>query len=552
MEKNNPENVYKEYQNGVNFNTGIDLYDCVQTNENFFIGKQWEGVEAGGMPTPVFNFLKRVVMFAVANIMSDNLKLHASPLSAFPMSMDSDAMQGLDVLTDAINDQFDAIFEHNNVGALLREFVRNAAVDGDGCLYTYWDSDAPTGQDAKGAIRTEVLQNTQVHFGNPNCRDVQSQPYIIVSRRMMVPEAKKRAKANGASNIDLIVADEKDGGDPKMDTLGGNKVTVLLKMWKDDETGEVKAYECTSDVEIHKEWGLGISRYPIAWMNWDYVQDCYHGQAMVSGVIPNQIFVNKLFAMSMISLMTTAYPKVIYDRTRVPQWTNRVGAAIGVSGPVTDVAKNMDPATISPQISQFIDAAVSYTQSFLGASDVALGDTRPDNAAAIIALQRANATPLELTRQNLLQSIEDMGRIYLEFMGEYYGTRNTVLQSDDGTSLMSVPIDFSILKSIPLSVKLDVGASSYWSEIASMQTLDNLLMNNRISTVEYLKRLPAGQISDREALIEILSRGAMAPMEAPADETTQEQPSPELRGGPGDGAFQRAIRESGQVPEGVM
>ncbi len=552
MERNNPEKVYKEYQSGVQFNTGIDLYDCVQTNENFFIGKQWEGVEAGGMPTPVFNFIKRVVMFAVANIMSDNLKLHASPLSAFPMSMDADAMQGLNVLTDSINDQFDAIFEHNNVGSLLREFVRNAAVDGDGCLYTYWDPDAPTGQDAKGAIRTEVLQNTQVHFGNPNCRDVQSQPYIIVSRRMLVPQAKKRAKANGAQNVDLIVADEKQESNNHMDTLGGNKVTVMLKMWKDDETGTVHAYECTSDVEVHSEWDLGVKLYPIAWMSWDYVQDCYHGQAMVSGVIPNQIFVNKLFAMSMISLMSTAYPKVIYDRTRVPQWTNRVGAAIGVSGPVNDVAKNMDPATISPQISQFIDAAVSYTQSFLGASDVALGDTRPDNAAAIIALQRANATPLELTRQNLLQSIEDMGRIYLEFMGEYYGVRNTALQSDDGSTLMSVPIDFSILKGIPLSVKLDVGASSYWSEIASMQTLDNLLMNGRISTVEYLKRLPAGQISDREALIEILSRGAAPGMDMPADEVAPEEEEPELRGGPGDGGLQRAIRESAKVPEGVM
>ena len=39
---------------------GIDLYENVQTNENFFIGKQWEGVRSNGLPTPVFNFLKRV------------------------------------------------------------------------------------------------------------------------------------------------------------------------------------------------------------------------------------------------------------------------------------------------------------------------------------------------------------------------------------------------------------------------------------------------------------------------------------------------------------
>lgn len=35
-----PQTVANEYNSGVRFNTGIDLYDCVETNENFFIGKR--------------------------------------------------------------------------------------------------------------------------------------------------------------------------------------------------------------------------------------------------------------------------------------------------------------------------------------------------------------------------------------------------------------------------------------------------------------------------------------------------------------------------------
>ena len=54
------EKVYSHYNKGVMFNSRIDLYDTVENNENFFIGKQWEGVEANGNPTPTFNFLKRV------------------------------------------------------------------------------------------------------------------------------------------------------------------------------------------------------------------------------------------------------------------------------------------------------------------------------------------------------------------------------------------------------------------------------------------------------------------------------------------------------------
>ena len=460
-----PERVGKEYNAGISFNSGIDLYDCVETNENFFIGKQWEGVQSNGLPTPVFNFLKRVVLFSVANISTDNLKLWARAMS----SSGERNTQTLELVADILNDQFASIFEHNSIGGRIREYTRNAAVDGDGCMYTYWDDTAETGQSSKGAIRTEVLMNTQVLFGNPNNRDVQSQPYIILERRMLLSEARKRAKRYG-KDPDEIQPDNKDCGNNYMDSMSGsgNKVTVLLRLWKDDETGTVHAYECTRQAEIRGDLDLGIKLYPLTWMNWDYVQDCYHGQAMITGLLPNQIFVNKLFAMSMISLMTLAYPKVVYDSTKVAKWTNKIGGAIPVNGSVEGVAKIIDPASISPQISQFIDIAISYTQKFLGASDVALGDTRPDNTSAIIALQRAAATPMELTKQNLLQSIEDLGRIYMEFMGEYYGERYVEISNPYDNSKLVVPFDFSILKEIPFTIGLDAGAASYWSEIAAM------------------------------------------------------------------------------------
>ena len=551
-----PQKVAKEYEAGLSFNQGIDLYDCVQTNENFFIGKQWEGVKSNGLPTPVFNFLKRVVLFSVANVSTDNLKLHAKRM---PSSGQMPAYMA-ELLADILNDQFASIFEFNKMGSCIREFCRNAAVDADGCTYTYWDSGVDTGQPSKGAIRTEVLMNTQVMFGNPNSRDVQSQPYILIERRMLVKDAKRRAEANG-SEAYLITADEKESGDPHLDNLGGDKVTVLLRLWRDEDTGTIHGYECTRNAEIRKPWDLGIKLYPITWMNWDYVQDCYHGQAMITGLIPNQIFVNKLFAMSMISLMTLAYPKVVFDKTKVSKWSNRVGAAIAVNGNVDNVAKIMDPASISPQISQFIDIAIGYTQKFLGASDVALGDTRPDNTSAIIALQRAAATPMELTKQNLLQSIEDLGRIYMEFMSEYYGNRFVEVPGPNGQGKVIVPFDFSILKEIPFTVELDVGASSYWSEIASMQTLDNLLMQGKISTVEYLKRIPAGQITDRETLIAVLEEQermekAMAGIPVPDAGSQQtsvpgatDEAEPPVRGGPGYGALQRKINETGEVPK---
>lgn len=545
--KMTPELVAREFDAGLRFNQGINLYDTVQNNENFFIGRQWEGVQSNGLPTPVFNFLKRVVLFSVANICTENLKLHAKPLP----STGNVPARTLEIFSTILGDQFAEIFERNNVVGLLREFSRNAAVDGDGCLFSWWDPEVETGQMSTGGICTEVLQNTQVMFGNPNGRTTKGQPYILIERRRMLDEVRKTV-AKGGGNTYAITPDDKEGGDGTMDRLGGDKVTVLTRLWKDEKTGTIHCYECTRTAEVRAEWDMGIRQYPLVWMNWDYVSDCYHGQAMITGLLPNQIFVNKLFAMCMISLMSLAYPKVVYDKTRVSKWTSKVGAAIGVNGSVDGVAKVIDPASVSPQISQFIDVAIGYTQKFLGASDIALGDTRPDNASAIIALQRAAATPMELTKKNLLSAVTELGGIYKEFMREYYGTRFVEVKHPELGQKVMVRFDFSTLGKVPCSIDLDAGASSYWSEIANMQTLDNLLMQGKISTSEYLKRLPQGQITNREDLIlitEAAERGQMLPAGqlSMGGNIAAEQTAP-VRGGSGFGQLQRIINKTGQVP----
>lgn len=545
--------TWKEYEKGLGFNTQLNLEDTVETNENFFVGKQWEGVQANGLPTPVFNFLKRVTLFSVASITSDNLKMQASPLAAT-----SDKVMAQRA-ADVVNNEFERLFEENKIVNLLREYMRNAAVDGDGCMYTYWDPDAPNGQKhMKGKIVTEILQNTQVFFGNPNERNPQKQPYIIVRTNEIADEVKERAKENGCSGYDAI---EPDAADMRAPAVTDDKVTVLTRLWKNKETGTIWAYECTKNCDVRKAWDMGIHLYPINWLNWDYVQNCYHGQGLITGLIPNQIFINKLFAMSMISLMTTAYPKIVYDKTRVGKWDNRVGAAIGINGgDVNSVAKIIDPAQISPQIAQFIELAVNYTQTFLGATPAALGDTRPDNTSAIIALQRAASTPSEITKQNLYQSLEDLGKIYMEFMSEYYGKRDVfvnppkelapeILQFAGVTDKVETKFDFNELKDMHFTLKLDVGASAYWSEIASMQTLDNLLMQGKIDVVDYLERVPAGYITKKEDLVEKIKglHGIMNQMQGVVGGGGNQTATPEsmeIPVGRGNGGLQRALTES--------
>ena len=557
MKKPTPELVYKRYDKGVSFNTQINLYDTVKENENFFIGKQWEGVESNGLPTPVFNFLKRVTLFQIATISSNNLSMQATPLN----STSRYELGDLEQVTDVLNKQFAELFERNKIVTKVREFMRNAAVDGDGATYSWFDPDMETGQEAKGGIVTEIIENTRIIFGNPNERNVQEQPYVIIPMRKQVEYVKNLAEKNGVrkDDIDSIKADS-EAYDNKMDALTDDRVSMYVYLYRDFDTGTIHSYKCTQNVELEADKDTELKFYPITWMNWDYIQDCYHGQALISQLLPNQKFVNKAFAMAMISLMTTAYPKIVYDKTRIPKWDSRVGAAIGVNGgDMNSIAKIIDPAQISPQIGQFIDLAVNYTQNFMGASDAALGDTRPDNTSAIIALQRASNAPLELVKLNMYESIEDLGRIYLDMMRVYYGTRYVQVKflskqemnnQPLGMSLQNEefnkPFDFSILNEIPKSLKLDVGASSYWSEITTVQTLDNLLMQGKIELVDYLERIPEGYVSKKQELIDKL-KGMQAQMvgQQSASPVMGQGPEVPVEGGSGYGQLQRALNKTG-------
>lgn len=556
-----PEQVQAEYQKMLGYNTAVNLDETVRANENFFIGKQWEGVDAKGLPTPVYNFLKQVVLFSVANITTDNIKMQATPLACERTPED------VERVAEIVNKEFDRLFEFNRVPNLVREYMRNAAVDGDSCLFTFWDDTVDAGFGLRGGIRTEIVDNMRVGFGNTACRDPQKQPYILIERREMTKELRRAAQEAGNPRWGDIQPDTENHNTDSYKN-SSERSTVLLRMWKERKTGTVWACEVSGHVMLREPWDMGLRLYPVTWINWDYIPDSYHGQALVTGLIPNQIFVNKLFAMSMISLMTSAFPRTVYDKTRIPKWNNAVGAAIGVNGgDVSGVAKIIDPAQISPQIAQFIQTSVDYTRQFLGATSAALGETRPDNTSAIIALQRAASIPSEITKQNLYKSIEDLGRIYLDFMAAYYGKRKVqVSMPDVGSDILAfagkdpeeletVLFDYGILNDMPMALKLDVGASSYWSEMASVQTLDNLLMQDKITIEEYLERIPDGYIPKRQELIASRKQAAQQQMMQPEEQSTGGTPETgalvdlgqktPIRGGGGFGDLQRKVMQTG-------
>lgn len=128
---------------------------------------------------------------------------------------------------------------------------------------------------------------------------------------------------------------------------------------------------------------------------------------------------------------------------------------------------------------------------------------RPDNTSAIIAVQKSAQMPLELQRMAFYDFVEQYIRVFLEIMRVDYGLRMVQVAGEEGHT--AALVDFSRLESLHLKLEVDVGAGSYWSELAQVQTIDNLMANGIITDpVVYLESIPDGYIKNKAKIIQKL------------------------------------------------
>ncbi|WP_243299134.1 portal protein [Bacillus litorisediminis] len=525
------------YQRGIQYNNRLEpsYYDTVDANLAFFEGNQWRNLEVEDMPKPVFNIIKRIISFQVASLTSSKVKINFEPL------LNSENPENPISPSKIANAQVQNLLEKFKFDFKIKDSLFDAAITGDACAHFYFDvNKKPYGSlsDAEGEICMELVDGTNVFFGNANNPRTEGQPYIIISGRDMVEnlrqEAKRYAKqSKEKTNPDEITEDYNyeyqagDAGQIEVDADDYGKALYIIVYRKkkvkrtvkdelgnpmlDEQGNEVKeevetivASKSIENTYIYKDVDTGLSHYPVAWMNWEKQKNQYHGRALCTGILPNQIFINRMFAMVMYHLMMTAFPKAVYNADMLDVWNNEIGAAIAVSGigpheNIKNIAGYLEPGNMSNQIIEAIELAMEYTKETLGVSDAALGQVDPKNTSAIIAVQKSSAIPLENPKSNLYEWIEDIGKILFDMMGTYYGLRPLTIDIEGEKQV--VEFDFSQFKNLWFDVRADVGESSYWSEVAAIQTLDSLLMNQHLDIIDYLERVPPEYIPQKEQLI---------------------------------------------------
>ena len=536
--KNTKTRAWELYEQGRAYNNQLDpnQYSLVNTNIEFFHGNQWlhmpDTAAMRRLPKPVFNIIKRVASLFVASLTASRATICFEPLNQ--CGPDADAAERASAEVKNLLEKFKMEYR-------IREALFDGAQTGDYCAHFYWDADAvPYGgslSKARGEIAMELVDGINVMFGNPADSNVERQPYILLLGRAPAEQLREEARLWGGDWMDVEQDSEFDGmaGQGGQVELTGDDTgkALYVYLYTKGENGTVHVTKATRSAVIFEDVDTGLSRYPIAWGNWEKQKNQYHGRALVTGIIPNQIFINTMFAMVMRHLQLMGFPKTIYNADLIGSWSNEVGQAIGVRGlqpgqPIGQVAQNLQPADMSAQILTVIDRAVTYTKDCLGATDAQMGNVDPSNTSALMVLQSSSQVPLENTKAGLYEWLEDVGHILLDMMGTYYGLRPMVCErtlkepiiengvpqlTPNGTMALKTvkkrvveQYDFSRFKDLWLRLRVDVGASSYFSEIAMTQTLDSLRTAGVLDTIQYLERLPDHRIPRKDELIEELKK----------------------------------------------
>lgn len=501
---------WERYEKGIQYNSSFklnkDYYQAIKVWNDFYNGDQWNGISGSSeLPKLVFNYTKRIIDFKIASVTSSDISVSVEPLKNTPITENEQEIDN----TDFVNSEIKNIFEKWNFRVIKKRALRKAGISGDMCAHITFNPEAKPfrgfAPDVKGEMEIELIDATNIYFGNANIKSVSKQPYVIIVGRDTVKNLQEEAKQfkTDESNIESdddteyqlteFANVEVESADIEKDSDGKAKYIYYYFKKNVGEDTHVFVTKCTKDAIIYQDIDTGYSDYPVAFANWYELENTYHGRGEVEGICPNQIAINKMFAMIVYHQMMTAFPTAVYDKDVIKSWNNQIGTAFGISHlngrSIKDVAGYLNPANMSDYIIKVIDLAIQYTKDCMGVSDASLGNVDPKNTSAILAVQKSTSVPLENVKDNLYDFVEQIVRIMIDVMSSKYGSRPVVMSDENNTRTIE-QYDFSKLKDMDLHIGIDVGESSYYSEIAMLQTMDNLLQGQYIEFIDYLERIP--------------------------------------------------------------
>lgn len=460
---------WRRYEKGRDYLDSKKLLQRSNTCWNFFVGKQWEGIEADGEDLPFLNYIHPNVMRKVTTIYTNRMSVNYS---------DMDGRTEMLPVYERLSQMFAEKWEKANEDVLCRKTLKHGCITGDGLQYF------PT----ENVEDVQMLNNTDILYGDESEPNIQRQPYVIIHERRSVEEVKELARQNGIpeEEVALIVPDrdtEYTLGNidevESSDSSDSMKVTMITHfekkrepvtqmMWGETEEGErvgtlievgerdvVYVTKCTKTAMVEYErpiegkpseiqmangiQGRALSLYPIIKFSWEEYPNDARGVSQVEGLISNQILINKTLARRSMTTKNTAYPRMAYDSSMVanPEDLMKVGMPIevtsGGAASVNQAVSYLNPAQSNDEPKKLTDDLLEITQELSGSGDTTMGniDLQRVAASAIVAVNDQAQSMHDDTVANLKMFVEDMANLWVEIWQVFNPNGMTVVMKKE-------------------------------------------------------------------------------------------------------------------------
>lgn len=503
--------VWRDFEKGRMYNRMKKVYTDTEKNYDFYYGNQTKYLNIGKETPIVINIIKSIVKYKLGVINSNAYAIVYNP--NFYNAEDEGKL--LEELCKVLSRHSNKVWELQQVSSKIKEAVKDACINDEGILHNYFDTN-------KQEVCTEVIDKNNIYYGNENSSDIQSQPYIIISYRKPISQVREEATQLGIDKdkIELIVEDGET-----LEQAGYKTITdevnpmclVLLKYYK--IKGEIYYTRATKSVELETREPTGMTLYPVAHIVWEEVKGSARGVGAVRNIILNQIEINKIATRRALAVKLAAFPKLVVNEDMVSNANalEKTGSTIKLKGGATiqDVLKQvgyLNATNMSPDAKNLQDDLQNNTKDLEGAGDVATGKVDPTQTSgkAILAVQQATQQPLNEQVETYKTFIEDLARIWYDMWKAYKvdGMRVMYEVEDDEGNTREVPGVFSyeLLKKLDANIKVDITPQSPYDRLAQEQSIENLMMSQKITFEEYVEALPEYSIMPKFALQNILKK----------------------------------------------
>lgn len=512
--RTDPAGINAEYQQGLEYQRRMKFPHDWAEYDDFKASRQWPAPtkRTADMPRPVINITRYIVKNKKSNVLAQPVRMifSAGQLPDEYGQIAAQLAQGARDFTDFTAIVWDSVRQDR----LNRQAVEDGATVGTGIWYYYWDPALKGGNGLweTGGIAGETIDAINFFCANPQDRDVQRQPWAMISSREDTDALISKAAANGQDTTNILpdsdtAAENYTAAQTEMDEA--RKTTCLTKFYHValDPKKPAAGYQVywtkvtVSGSVIQPPMPLTppgstyqMQLYPLEVFNWYERKKCIFGIGEIEGIIPTQRALNFSYGMMLLSIEKTAWPSLLAKEgvfTKKP--TNVPGEVLWYSGAESDPAEYLQPPNFTTMPISVSDKLVDMTRTVTGTTEVMSGEAISANmaASAIIALQNQAKIPIEDIQDNFYDCVKGIGRIWEEFYKAYYSQPRIITGTDQTTGEPAgrkfVGTDYAGLS---FGLDIDVGPASQYSDTLVISTLDNLLGQKIISSAQYAKYMP--------------------------------------------------------------